>query len=400
MLEGGLSVRIYSRTRLSLLHFIEVDPVVAAYIAPLGLDNTGRYLFVSGVFSYVYDVSPQLAPGPLLLGVRGSAFAYQVPTTFDATSYSATGLPPGLSVSETGLISGTPEASGEFTASVTGARGTAQASQTYSFKIDGNRLKNISTRAYNGVDELSMIGGFIIQGSVPKTVVVRVLGPSLAAFGVSPIAKNPSFRLYGPDGYEVNANNDWGDSGEPAIEELVATGLAPTDPLESAMIMSLDPGAYTAVMEPGGGGTNTDYDGNALIEVYDVDPNTLSKLGNISTRSYTNPVSPEIAGVIATGPGNDNVLIRALGPSLAASGVSDPIDDPIVLLHDANGALIASNNNWKETQEEEIGATGLAPENDLEAAILIPLPVGAYTAVLRNTHTAFGVCLVEIYHLP
>ncbi len=393
-------MRIYSRARLSLLHFIQVNNGISSYITPLALDRTGRYLFVTEVRSQVYDVSPQLAPGPLLLGVRGSEFAYQIGTTFDATSYSSTGLPPGLSVSETGLISGTPEASGEFTASVTGTRGTAQASQTYSFAIDGNRLKNISTRAYNGVDELTMIGGFIIQGSVPKTVVVRVLGPSLAAYGLSPIAKDPAFRLNGPDGYQVNYNNDWGFASDETYAALVATGLAPTDPLESAIIMSLDPGAYTAVLEPGGGGLNTNYNGYALIEVYDVDPNTLSKLANISTRSYTNPAYPEIAGVIATGPGNDNVLIRALGPSLSGSGLSNPIDDPMVELRDANGALIASNNNWKDTQEAEIGATGLAPGKDLEAAILIPLPAGPYTAVLRNTHTAFGVCLVEIYHLP
>lgn len=400
-ITDGLTIHLYAAASFRLLDTIVVRHAIIGSFFPVTADNSGRYLFSSDFYgTQAYDISPQLVAGPLLLGVRDSAFAYQIQTTFDATSYEATGLPPGLSVSETGLIVGTPSASGEFTASVTGTRGAVQASQSYSFKIDGNRLKNLSTRAYTAPNELALIGGFIIEGSVPKAVVVRVLGPSLAAHGVTRFAKNPFFRLYDSNGYELLANNDWADTDDQDLATLVATGLAPDDPVESAVATTLDPGAYTVVLQPGGGGAENDYNGNALFEVYDVDSNTLSKLGNVSTRSYTDPLSPEIAGVIVSGPGDDNVLIRALGPSLAASGVNDPIHDPMVELHDANGALLAVNNNWRETQEAEITATGLTPADDLEAAIFVSLPAGLYTAVLQNTYADFGVCLVEVYHLP
>ena len=246
----------------------------------------------------------------------------------------------------------------------------------------------------------TLIGGFIVQGTVPKTVVVRILGPSLAQYGLL-VSSDPTLYLYDSTGVLVGVNNDWEQEGESGAT-LVATGLAPSDPKEAAMVVTLDPGAYTVVGSANFGGFDFDpkYSGTVLLEVYDIDENSLSRLGNISSRAaYYPSLGAEIAGVIVTGPGSDPVLIRALGPSLTEQGVTDPIQDPMLELHDAQGGLVAANDSWRETQEADIVATGIPPADDRECAILTNLPAGQYTGVLQTNEFTFGVCLLEVYHL-
>ncbi len=193
--------------------------------------------------------------------------------------------------------------------------------------------------------------------------------------------------------------NDWQFGLDEANEaKLEAVGLAPPKPQEAATMVTLDPGAYTVVIEGMGAGLINDQVGNALFEVYDLDAEAASRLANVSSRAIASTVRFAIAGVIATGSGQGRVLFRAVGPSLAASGVSEPLADPVLELHDSQGTLIARNDNWKDTQRADIEATGIAPTDDAEAAILFRLSAGVYTAVVRGKGFD-GITLVEAYLL-
>jgi len=179
---------------------------------------------------------------------------------------------------------------------------------------------------------------------------------------------------------------------------IEATGLAPTNDLESAIIATLDPSLYTAIVNGKDGRT-----GVGLVEAYDLDQSAASQLGNLSTRGFVDTGNNVMIGGFILGPDeaqNANVLVRAIGPSLTAFGVTDALADPVLELHDVNGMLLKSNNDWKESQQAEIEATGLQPSNDLESAILMTLSPGGYTAVVAGSGDSTGVALVEIYRLP
>jgi hypothetical protein len=252
------------------------------------------------------------------------------------------------------------------------------------------------------------IGGFIITGSSSKTVLLRAIGPSLVGFGV-PVAEvlaDPIMELHGPGAFATITNNNWRDTQEAAIQ---ATGIPPTNDLESAILATLAPGNYTAIVK-GNGATAAARSGVALVEVYDLDPAadsptggaTGSKLGNISTRAFSGLGSNIIiAGFILGNGGDDGVIIRGLGPSLTAAGVPSVMADPTLELRDTNGTLLIADNDWQDNpaQVTLITAAGLAPGNALEAAIAATLPPGAYTALLAGLNNGTGNALVEVYDL-
>jgi N-acetylneuraminic acid mutarotase len=251
------------------------------------------------------------------------------------------------------------------------------------------QLGNISTRLAVGTGDNALIGGFIITGTQPKRVIVRALGPSLP---VPDVLADPVLELHQGDG-EVITNDNWRDSQE---AEIIASGFAPTDDAESAIIATLPPGGHTAIVR----GTN-DTTGVALVEVYDLDSTSASTMANVSTRGFVQTGDNVlIGGTIISGGGSANILVRAIGPSLSNSGVPNVLEDPTLELHDGNGTLLAANDNWRDTQEAAIQATGLAPTNDLESAILRNLPPAAYTAIVRGANDTTGIGLVELYALP
>jgi hypothetical protein len=204
---------------------------------------------------------------------------------------------------------------------------------------------------------------------------------------------DPSLQLFNASGQLIGANNDWmSNDNEQAIAD---TGLAPTDARESALLVSLMPGAYTAIVTGIDGTTNN----IALVDIFDLDSVNTPLLANISTRGTVSTGDAlMIAGTIVGGTTGQVVLVRGLGPSLAAS-VPNVLPDPQLSLIDPFGQTIATNDNWQDTQANEIAATGLAPTNTLEAAILAPLLPGAYTAILSDVNGATGVGLVEIYNI-
>lgn len=247
------------------------------------------------------------------------------------------------------------------------------------------RLANISTRATCLTNEEVLIAGFIITGTQGKKVIMRAIGPSLA--GATHL-NNPILELHDSSGQVIAFNDNWVDA--PNRQEIIDSMVAPTNDLESAILMTLIPGTYTAVIH----GANNSR-GIALAEVYDLDPGVDSKLGNISTRGIVQTDDDVmIGGIIVAGPNRQTVLIRAIGPSLS---VGNPLADPELELYDGNGSPIVYNSDWRSDQEGEILVTGIPPSNDLESAIVQDLAPGNYTAIVRGVKDTTGVAVVEAY---
>jgi len=253
-------------------------------------------------------------------------------------------------------------------------------------------LADISTRVNVQTGQSVSVGGFIIGSTAPKNVVIRAMGPTLSAFGIEGSLSDPTLELWDSSGNLLQTNDNWKDTQEQAIRDVQ---LAPSNDLESAIIVSLPPGAYTAVVK---GKNNTT--GIGLVEVYDLQPSSSSKLVNISTRgSVGSGQNVMIGGLILSGPDSARILFRAMGPSLLAAGLESALPDPQLDLFDAEGGRIASNNNWKDSQEADIRETGAAPGFDAEAAILVDLNPGNYTAVVSGVNGGIGPALIEAYYV-
>ncbi len=248
-------------------------------------------------------------------------------------------------------------------------------------------LLNVSTRTLDRNGDDSMIGGFIVQGSDPKKILIRAIGPSLPVTGAM---DNPVLDLYDATGKLLKSNDDWVSD----RLNVFGSGLAPSSERESAISITLSPGAYTAVVRDA-----REQPGLALVEVYDLDVDH-SLLANISTRGRVETGNNVmIGGFIIGGSAPTRVVVRAIGPSLSSQGVPNPLSDPVLELHDGKGNLVSSNDNWRSTQEAEIAATGLAPSKDKESAIMATLSPGHYTAIVHGQGVSTGVALVEIYNL-
>jgi len=258
-----------------------------------------------------------------------------------------------------------------------------------------NTLGNISTRGFVQTGNNVLIGGLIISGTGPKQVILRALGPTLGQppFNVPGSLGDPILELHGSAGALITSNDNWGSAANAAA--ISSSGFAPPNSKESAILTSLNPGNYTAIVR----GVNATT-GIALVEGYDLDLTAGSTFGNISTRAFVGTgANVMIAGVIVHGPDSENVVIRGLGPTLAQFAVPNVLADPMLNLRDANGNSVATNDNWKNTQQSQIEASGYAPPNDLESAIAITLAPGNYTAILSGKNNGTGNALIEAYAL-
>jgi glucose/arabinose dehydrogenase len=255
---------------------------------------------------------------------------------------------------------------------------------------------NISVRSRVGTGNDVMISGFINTATAAKRVILRALGPSLQQANVPDALADPFLDLHASDGSVISANNNWKDSQQP---EITNTGLAPSNDLESAIVITLQPGTYTAVIK---GQNNTS--GVGLLEVYDLDTDVGSRLGNVSGRaSVQTGANVLIAGfIVGNNIGAAKVVVRALGPSLAQAGVAGPLADPTLELRDNNGTLVIGNDNWQDnaSQAAQITASGLAPGNAQEAALATSLLPGTYTAIVAGRNGGTGIGLVEVYNIP
>jgi hypothetical protein len=258
-----------------------------------------------------------------------------------------------------------------------------------------SHLVNISTRMKVSTGQNVLIGGFIIKGTQSKTLVVRAIGPSLSTLGVTNVLADPILEIHDAVGGVVATNDDWQDGLQASL--IQQTGLAPTNSFESAILINLPPGSYTAVVS--GYGSSS---GNALVEAYETDNNS-TRLVNISTRGRIGSVDePMIGGLITQGGTPKKVIIRALGPSLGVGGnaITGALADPILELRDGSGNLLAVNDDWgTSSQVTEILNSTIPPANALESAIVATLGSGNYTAIVRGVDGTSGVALVEVFDL-
>jgi hypothetical protein len=249
-------------------------------------------------------------------------------------------------------------------------------------------LTNMSARGQVLTGQNVEIAGFIISGSSFKQVLIRGMGPSIPLPGV---LADPTLSLYNSSGVLLSSNDNWKDTQQSQIE---ATGLQPTNDLESAIIYKLNPGAYTAILSGTSGGT-----GIGSVELYEL--SGTGQLANLSARASVgtgnNVLIAGVTGQSTTG--GPEVIVRAIGPSLGAFGIIGAMQDPTLALYDASGAVVASNDNWGTTQSADIQATGLAPTDYRESAILTDLVPGAYTAIVSGAGGTTGVASVEVYKL-
>ena len=256
------------------------------------------------------------------------------------------------------------------------------------------RLANISTRMRVLNGDKVLIGGFIVTGTEPKKVIIRGIGPSLSGVGVT--LRDPTLELH-QGNTTIATNDNWKEH----QAEVEATTIPPGNDLESAIVATLNPGNYTAILADKNGAN-----GVGVVEVYDLAAGANSKLANISTRGFVDTADNVMIGGLIVQVGKDSgvakVIVRAIGPSL--QGVPGTLQDPTLELHNGNGATTASNDNWKtradgSSQQAEIEATTIPPTDDRESALVAALTPGNYTAIVRGKGGATGVGLVEVYNL-
>jgi hypothetical protein len=251
-------------------------------------------------------------------------------------------------------------------------------------------LVAISTRGSVETGGNVLIAGFIVSGSDSKQVIIRGLGPTLTNFGVPDALQDPVLELHNTTSM-MASNDDWQNA---ANANQIPANFRPSNSHESAILTTLQPGAYTAILS----GKNSTT-GAGLVEVYDLTTATSAELTSVSTRGFVGTGDNVLIGgfISSGGNGSVEVIVRALGPTLAQFGVSGALADPTLSLMDGNGNVVAFNDNWKATQQTAIQATGFAPPNDLESTILATLPNGNYTAIVSGKNGATGVGLVEVY---
>ena len=251
-------------------------------------------------------------------------------------------------------------------------------------------LLNVSTRVRVESGSSVMIGGFIVTGEAPKKVALRAIGPSLADAGLSDVLADPVLELHDATGALVAQN----DNCSSLPTDSIPAGLRLSKGVESFISATLVPGRYTAVVR-----SADSRSGVALFELYDLDL-ANSRIANISTRGEVGTDSNiMIGGFIVGGADPTRVILRAIGPSLAANGIRNALPDPVLSLFDGNGSLIFTNDNWRSVQESQINATGVSPADDREAAIVATLLPGNYTATVSDANRASGIALVEVYDL-
>jgi arylsulfate sulfotransferase len=262
------------------------------------------------------------------------------------------------------------------------------------FPTVGPQALNLSTRGLVSGGDNVLIGGFIVTGTAPKSMVLRALGPSLSGFGLSGVLTNPVLSVYNSSGTLIATNDNW--QSDPNHFIVESNGLAPANLLESAMARTLVPGAYTVIVT---GKDSTP--GIGLVELYDISPLSNSKLGNTSTRgSVGTGDNVLISGFIIGDVESATVIVRAIGPSLASYGVSGVLSDPTLTIYDSTGSVIASNDNWLDNVNWiDIRKNALSPPNERESALVLHLPAGKYTAVVSGANGATGNALVEVYQL-
>jgi hypothetical protein len=332
-------------------------------------------------------------PSDLAFQVFGTAVAAPTPTPTPLPTATPTPTAtPVLTPTPTPTPTATPQPTPTPTATPTATPPPSPSPSATPPPPRPRQLLNIATRLRVQTGENVLIGGLIVTGNGKKKVIIRAIGPSLAGMFSGALA-DPIVELYQGE-TRLAGNDNWKDTQR---DEIEASGIPPKHERESAIVYTLEPGFYTAVMTGSGGGT-----GIGVIEVYDLEQGANSSLANIATRGFVQSgENVMIGGLIVGGNGSAEarVLLRAIGPSLSEAGVAGALQDPVMDLRNEDGDRVLANDDWEDTQRAAIEATTLAPKHRAESAILVDLRAGNYTAIVEGFDGAVGVGVVEVYHL-
>jgi hypothetical protein len=279
---------------------------------------------------------------------------------------------------------------------IAGAQALYAEGPPYQFGPDAPVLRNLSTRGFVGTGDDVMIGGFVVQGSQPATLILRAIGLSLSAGGISGALVDPMITVYDSNQNQIATNDDWFISAD--AETIASFHLDPPNSRESALYLTLQPGAYTAVVQSFSDAQSPPTTGVGLFELYDLST-SVGRAGNISTRGQVlGGDNVLIGGMIIGGIETKTVIVRAIGPSLGGAGIANPLSNPMLELFDGNGAIVQSNDDWQQSLDAQtITEAGLAPMDSKESALYATLNPGAYTAIVEGVDGATGVGLVEVY---
>ncbi len=254
-------------------------------------------------------------------------------------------------------------------------------------------LKNISTRGEIGTGERQMIAGFVVTGDAPVRVALRTQGPGLARYGLQNVARRTKLELYDANNVKLGENSGWKSHQDWRL--LQSLDVNPSEDSEAGMVATLWPGKYTAIVSD-----DTGSNGIGIVEAFAIDNLSESKLGNLSTRGVVGTSENAlIAGFILNEP--RTVLIRTQGPGLARYGISGPVMDTKLEVTRSDGTPIAQNDDWQaDARNARLLAdlAALAPSDACEAALILTLPAGGYTALVSGK-TNSGVGIVEVFDL-
>lgn len=420
--KGKLQITLTTKT------FNHVGQLFGPQVSDAGLlanDNFGGRSIVTGsawtAISYLLDATIEGSePNEPFANVHNTVwFTWTAPSdsevTIDTTGTTVSGhffaVYVGQTISDTAPVAGDSSSSTAAAATTFSARGgvtyiiaagssgsspsgTLVLALTSAPPLTGS-LSNLSTRMAVGTGNNVLIGGFIITGGA-KNVVIRGIGPSLTQYNIAKPLSDPYLELHDGTGALIAQNNNWQENPAQATA-IQNSGLAPKDPHESALLLTLQPGNYTAVL----GGVNNGV-GVGLVEVYDTDgAGAAAKAVNVSTRGYVSTGDSVMIGGFIVG-GNDfgNIVVRGIGPSLASFGIANALQNPKLDLYDGNGRKLISVDNWQDMPNYgEVIAAGLAPLDSRECAIAASFSPGNYTAVLSGINNTSGIGLVEVYNL-
>jgi hypothetical protein len=311
--------------------------------------------------------------------------------------------------------------SGAYTVVATNSAGSVTSSTAAIAIIVSAHLTNLSARAYVGTGGNQLIAGFVVGGTGPKNLLVRANGPSLGSFGITGFLTNPVLSLANVSGSVISSNTGWGNSSVGttlvALFNQVGAFAWAANSADSALYTSLATGNYTALVSGLNNGT-----GVGLAEIYDADTGTpTARLTNISARANVGTGSNIlIAGFVIAGAGSEKVLIRGIGPGLANYGLTGVLPTPQLALYTSTGALIATDvNGWGGSPllGPAAGVATVTPQSasaavmagvgafsltagSADAAMLVTLPSGNYTAQVVGGNSTTGIGLIEIYEVP
>jgi len=355
-------------------------------------------------------VVPVITSPLTTLATVGQPFpTYLISASGLPTSFSATGLPPGLVInSVTGAITGTATTPGTYPVTLTAANATGSGTSTLTIVVARapSRIVNFSARALSGPGNETLILGFVVSGE-GKSLLIRGIGPSLGLFGITNTLADPMLTLYGSTGL-ISSNDDWSinSAGQPVGAQIASAAARvgafplPSGSKDSSLLLAFGNGSHTTSMVRPNSTT-----GVALTEIYDTAPESSARLINVSARmNVTAGEGTLIAGFVIAGDMPKTVLIRAIGPTLSAFGVNNVLPDPTLALY-SGSSVIATNDNWGSgsftaqdvvTTSARIGAFAL-PADSKDAVLIATLQPGGYTVVVTGAGVPTGVALVEIY---